>query len=86
MPDTTDQTAYDRTVFYVSDGTGITAETFGHSLLTQFGTVSLRQQRLPFVDSVEKAEEALRRINRQAQIDRKPPIVFSTLEIGRAHV
>ncbi|MFM8548529.1 MAG: pyruvate, water dikinase regulatory protein [Betaproteobacteria bacterium] len=71
--------AYDRTVFYVSDGTGITAETFGHSLLSQFGTVRLRQQRLPFIDSEEKAREALARINRQAQIDRLPPIVFSTL-------
>jgi len=79
VPDSTDQTPYDRTVFYVSDGTGITAETFGHSLLTQFGSVRLRQQRLPFVDSTEKAEEALRRINRQAQLDRQPPIVFSTL-------
>ncbi|MCE2831219.1 MAG: phosphoenolpyruvate synthase regulatory protein, partial [Oxalobacteraceae bacterium] len=27
---------FDRTVFFVSDGTGITAETFGHSVLTQF--------------------------------------------------
>ncbi len=79
MPETKDMQAYDRTVFYVSDGTGITAETFGHSLLSQFGTVRLRQQRLPFIDSEEKAREALARINRQAQIDRLPPIVFSTL-------
>jgi hypothetical protein len=70
---------YDRTVFYVSDGTGITAETFGHSLLTQFGSARLREQRLPFIDSTEKAEEAVRRINRQAQLDRQRPIVFSTL-------
>lgn len=79
MPDSADPSQYDRTVFYVSDGTAITAETFGHSLLSQFGSVRLRQQRLPFVDSVEKAEAALQRINRQAQIDQRPPIVFSTL-------
>lgn len=79
MPDSADPSQYDRTVFYVSDGTAITAETFGHSLLSQFGSVRLRQQRLPFVDSVEKAEEALQRINRQAQIDQRPPVVFSTL-------
>ncbi len=79
MPDSSSPQDFDRTVFYVSDGTGITAETFGHSLLTQFSTVRLRQQRLPFVDSEDKAREALARINRQAQIDRHPPIVFSTL-------
>lgn len=79
MPESRESQSYDRTVFYVSDGTGITAETFGHSLLTQFSTVRLRQQRLPFIDSEEKAREALARINRQAQMDRLPPIVFSTL-------
>lgn len=72
-------THYDRTVFYVSDGTGITAETFGHSLLTQFGSLRLRQIRLPFVDSIEKAREARRRIDDQALLDRHRPIVFSTL-------
>lgn len=68
-----------RTVFYVSDGTGITAETFGHSLLTQFEAVSLREVRLPFVNSVEKAREAVYRINRQGRSDGLRPIVFSTL-------
>ena len=79
VPESTDARQFDRTVFYVSDGTGITAETFGHSLLTQFSSIRLRQQRLPFIDSEDKAHEAVRRINRQAQIDRLPPIVFSTL-------
>ena len=78
MPESS-PTHYDRTVFYVSDGTGITAETFGHSLLTQFGSLSLRQIRLPFVDSIEKAREARRRIDDQALLDRHRPIVFSTL-------
>jgi [pyruvate, water dikinase]-phosphate phosphotransferase / [pyruvate, water dikinase] kinase len=70
---------YDRTVFYVSDGTGITAETFGHSLLTQFETVKLREVRLPFIDTVEKARDAVRRIDQQSALDGKRPIVFSTL-------
>lgn len=70
---------YERTVFYVSDGTGITAETFGHSLLTQFGDMKIRQVRLPFVNSMAKADEALRRIDAQAGVDRHRPIVFSTL-------
>ncbi len=78
MPDSAG-TRYDRTVFYISDGTGITAETFGNSLLTQFESMSLRQVRLPFVDSVDKAREARERIDRQALVDRHRPIVFSTL-------
>jgi len=69
----------DRTVFFVSDGTGITAETFGHSILSQFEGLQLRQVRLPFVDSPEKADEALQRIERQSQIDGRRPIIFSTL-------
>jgi regulator of PEP synthase PpsR (kinase-PPPase family) len=78
MPDTGD-TRYDRTVFYLSDGTGITAETFGHSLLSQFEDLRLRTVRLPFIDSTEKAHEAVERIERQGRIDRHRPIVFSTL-------
>jgi [pyruvate, water dikinase]-phosphate phosphotransferase / [pyruvate, water dikinase] kinase len=68
----------DRTVFFVSDGTGITAETFGHSVLTQF-ELRFREIRLPFVDTLDKAYHALRRINDAYQNDGKRPIVFSTL-------
>ncbi|KAA0217899.1 MAG: kinase/pyrophosphorylase [Lautropia sp.] len=78
MPDSGSEN-YDRTVFYVSDGTGVTAETFGHSLLTQFEQLRLREVRLPFVDSVDKARQAVERIDRQALLDRHRPIVFSTL-------
>ena len=44
-----------RPVFYVSDGTGITAETIGHSLLTQFEGLRFSTDRLPFVDTLDKA-------------------------------
>ena len=69
---------FDRTVFFVSDGTGITAETFGHSVLTQFD-LRFRQIRLPFIDTEDKAHEAVRRINDALHIEGKRPIVFSTL-------
>jgi regulator of PEP synthase PpsR (kinase-PPPase family) len=68
----------DRTVFFVSDGTGITAETFGHSVLTQF-ELRFRQVRLPFIDTLAKAHDAVRRINDAFEADGKRPIVFSTL-------
>ena len=68
-----------RTVFFVSDGTGITAQMLGHSLLTQFEGVDFTQITLPFVDSAEKAEECLARITAESQSGNGQPVVFSTL-------
>ena len=68
-----------RTVFFVSDGTGITAQMLGHSLLTQFEGVEFDQVTLPFVDSQEKAEETLARIEAESATGDGQPIVFSTL-------
>jgi hypothetical protein len=68
-----------RTVFFVSDGTGITAQMLGHSLLTQFEGVEFNQVTLPFVDSAEKAEECLARIEAEAANGNGQPVVFSTL-------
>ncbi len=70
--------AIDRTVFFVSDGTGITAETFGHAVLTQFD-LRFRQIRMPFIDTVEKAHAAAQRINEAFKSEGKCPIIFSTL-------
>jgi regulator of PEP synthase PpsR (kinase-PPPase family) len=67
-----------RTVFFVSDGTGITAETFGHSVLSQF-EMRFRQIRMPFVDTLDKAREAVRRIEDTFVREGNRPIVFSTL-------
>lgn len=67
-----------RTVFFVSDQTGITAETLGRSLLTQFETIRFRQVTLPFISSVDKAREAVRRINLTFQVEGCRPIVFAT--------
>jgi regulator of PEP synthase PpsR (kinase-PPPase family) len=78
MPDSR-LSAADRTAFFVSDGTGITAETFGHSVLQQFEGLRIRQVRLPFIDTAEKAGEAVTRINHQGAVDGKRPVVFSTL-------
>jgi [pyruvate, water dikinase]-phosphate phosphotransferase / [pyruvate, water dikinase] kinase len=67
-----------RTVFFVSDGTGITAETFGNAILTQF-EFKPRHVRLPFVDSVDKAHQVVRQINHTAELEGRKPIVFTTL-------
>jgi hypothetical protein len=68
-----------RTAFFISDRTGITAEMLGHSLLTQFDGVAFTEVTLPFVDSPEKATEAVAQINRAAAEDGQRPLVFSTL-------
>jgi [pyruvate, water dikinase]-phosphate phosphotransferase / [pyruvate, water dikinase] kinase len=67
-----------RTVFFVSDGTGITAETFGNSILAQFGARP-RHVRRPFIDSPDKAWPVVEEINRTAEAEGRRPIVFITL-------
>jgi regulator of PEP synthase PpsR (kinase-PPPase family) len=69
----------ERTVFFLSDQTGVTAETLGHSLLTQFDDRNFRKVTLPFIDSEDKAHEAVTRINLAGEADTLKPIVFSTL-------
>ena len=68
-----------RTVFFVSDRTGITAEALGRSLMSQFDAAGITQVTLPFIDSVEKAREAVARINAAAQSDGNRPLLFSTM-------
>jgi regulator of PEP synthase PpsR (kinase-PPPase family) len=68
-----------RTVFFVSDHSGVTAETLGHSLLSQFEGLSYRPVTVPFVTNVTKAQETLARINEVSRTDGVRPIVFSTL-------
>jgi len=67
-----------RTVFYISDGTGITAETFGNAILAQFD-FKPRHVRLPFIDTVDKAHQTVRQINHTAELEGNKPIVFTTL-------
>ncbi|MGH8399134.1 MAG: kinase/pyrophosphorylase, partial [Gammaproteobacteria bacterium] len=68
-----------RTVFFVSDRTGITAEALGRSLMSQFNEDGFRQVTVPFIASVDKANEAVARINAAAAEDGIRPIVFSTI-------
>ena len=67
-----------RTVFFISDGTGITAETFGNAILNQFET-TVRRVRLPFLDNVDKAHQAVRQINHTADLEGNRPLVFTTV-------
>ncbi len=68
-----------RSVFFVSDHSGVTAETLGHSMLSQFEQRPAHAVTIPFVSSPERAEEARRLIDAAAVADGARPIVFSTL-------
>lgn len=70
--------AHTRTVFYISDGTGITAETFGNAILAQFD-IRPRHVRLPFTDTEDKAHQVVRQVNHTAELEGIKPIVFTTL-------
>ena len=67
-----------RTVFFVSDGTGITAETFGNSILAQFAAKP-RHVRRPFIDTPDKARHVRAEIDATAEREGCRPIVFVTL-------
>jgi regulator of PEP synthase PpsR (kinase-PPPase family) len=68
-----------RTVFFISDSTGITAETIGNSMLAQFEGVQFDTHRLPFIDNPQKAEAAALRIKTKYAQDGQRPIVVNTM-------
>jgi regulator of PEP synthase PpsR (kinase-PPPase family) len=68
-----------RTVFFISDRTGITAEMLGNSLLTQFEDIAFRRVTIPFVDAPEKVDEAVRQVNDTAAQEGQRPIVISSV-------
>ena len=68
-----------RTAFFISDGTAITAETLGRAILSQFASVPFETRVLPYVDSLERAEDAVEQINTAYQRDGLLPLVFDTI-------
>ena len=68
-----------RTVFFVSDRTGITAEALGNSLLTQFDGFEFKKNTIPFVDSDEAVDRVVTQINDSRAADGKRPTVISSI-------
>ena len=66
-----------RSAFYISDGTAITAEVFGHALLSLF-PMDFDHITIPFVETTEKAEEVRQRINDRFVTTGERPLVFYT--------
>ncbi|MCC5791116.1 MAG: kinase/pyrophosphorylase [Legionellaceae bacterium] len=68
-----------RNIIYLSDGTGITAETLGNSLISQFESIEFNKITLPYIDTAEKAVQTVIRINDIYDDHRIKPIVFQTV-------
>ena len=68
-----------RSVFFISDGTAITSETLGRSILSQFPTVPFETRVIPYVDNLDRADEAVNQINLAHQRDGVKPLVFDTI-------
>jgi [pyruvate, water dikinase]-phosphate phosphotransferase / [pyruvate, water dikinase] kinase len=68
-----------RTVVFVSDRTGITAEMLGNSLLSQFEQIEFTRLTIPFVDSPEKIDAVIAQVNELAEREAQRPIVFSSI-------
>ena len=68
-----------RSVFFISDGTAITSETLGRSILSQFPNVPFETRVIPYVDTLERADEAVNQINLSHQRDGVKPLVFDTI-------
>lgn len=64
-----------RSVYFVSDHTGVTAEVLGHSLLARFADVPVRTTTRPFVNTVPRVDALA------AELAALPetPVVFSTI-------
>lgn len=68
-----------RFVFFISDGTGLTAENLGSTLLTQFENLDIETRTLAYIDTLEKAEKVVAIINAAANQTNQRPLLFTTL-------
>jgi [pyruvate, water dikinase]-phosphate phosphotransferase / [pyruvate, water dikinase] kinase len=64
-------------VFFLSNSTGITAETLGNTLLTQFPGHRFERRTIPFITTAEEARRIVHTIDGLAATGPRP-IVFST--------
>ncbi len=65
-------------VFFLSDSTGISAETMGNALLIQFPDVQFERTLIPFISSLEEAREVVARLDQVLDESPRMPLVFAT--------
>ena len=64
-------------VFFLSDSTGISAETMGNALLIQFPDAKFERTTIPFISTVEHAREVVAMLDEQME-GAVTPLVFTT--------
>ena len=67
-----------RSAFYISDSTAITAEVFGHALLSLFPE-EFNHVTIPFVETIKKAQQVNKQIEKSFQDSGMRPLVFHTI-------
>ncbi len=65
-------------VFFLSDSTGISAETMGNALLIQFPSLRFERTLIPFISSAEEAEGVVARLDAALDSSARTPLVFTT--------
>ncbi len=65
-------------VFFLSDSTGISAETMGNALLIQFPELHFERTVIPFISSVEEARRVVRELDATLAASARTPLVFTT--------
>src|SRR3990167_10203522 len=68
-----------RKLFMISDGTGITAEHLGNSLITQFENIRFEKKTIPYLDSIDKANDLVQELNSCYLDTGLKPLLFITL-------
>ncbi len=69
-----------RQVYFLSNGTAITAETLGLSLLAQFPDHQFQIRTVPFVDTLDKAEAVRQEIDSNIEQTGQLPIAICTID------
>ena len=67
-------------VFFLSDSTGISAETMGNALLIQFPGLRFERRLIPFITTVQEARQVVAVLDR-AMDGPKTPLAFSTTAV-----
>ena len=67
-------------VFFLSDSTGISAETMGNALLIQFPDLRFERTLIPFISTVEQAREVVAQLD-EAMEGPVAPLVFTTAAV-----
>lgn len=68
-----------RAVYFISDSTGVTAETLGNALLANFPDTRFRRHTVPFVSTVSGAKKLLATLTRSREAG-EHPLIFTTVK------